>query len=761
MERTEQHPTETVEFVVPGMGSDHCAGIIRHTLGRHSGIQDIQTHIATHKVRITFEQTTISVDSLRQAIENAGYDVVGQSSEEHDREALSEDGENRHLAMTYRNMWIALVPATLIMVLMAPHMFWQPVPGYLAIISLLAFPVVFLHGGAQTHRSAWRSLKNRTANMDVLISLGSLPPYFLGLLGFFTPMTSFTEMAATIMAFHLIGRYLEAKAKGRASMAIRRLLTMGAKHAWVERPEGEVQIPVAQLVPGDIIIVRPGEKVASDGEIVDGQSHVDESLATGESLPVYRATGDPVIGATINKEGRLRVRVTRIGKESFLSQVIQLVEQAQSSRIPVQEFADRMTGRFVPLVVLVSLASLTTWLLAGEALRPILYWGAEFLPWVNPEASTVVVALLAAIAVLVIACPCALGLATPTALMVGAGVGAENGILIRSGEAIQTFREVKTVLLDKTGTITEGKPHITKIHPLENTDEATILLLAASVEHASEHPLAKAIVEAARERDMNPLEVTDFQSVTGAGVKGTVEGKAILVGNQRIFAHQEIQIGEEATRVQAELETDGNTVMGLAVDGKVVGLIALRDTIKERSAMAIRAMKQNGLRVVMVTGDNKAAARAIAREVGIDEVQAGVLPEGKVDAVRMWQQRTGTRVAMVGDGINDAPALKQADVGIALGAGADVAIEAADVTLIRNDLTGVVEAMHLSKATFRKVVENLIWASSYNAAAIPIAAAGLLHPMIGVIAMVASSLSVIGNSLLLRRTARNFPRWQS
>jgi P-type Cu+ transporter len=425
-------------------------------------------------------------------------------------------------------VWIAAVPTTLIMILMAIDMFWLPVPGYLAVIAILAFPAVFLYGGWATHRSAWRSLTNRTANMDVLISMGSAPPYLVGLVGFFYPMTSFIEMAATIMTFHMIGRYLETRAKGRASQAIKRLITLGAKTASVERDGQEVEVPVAELQLGDVMVVRPGAKVPTDGEIVEGNSHLDESIATGESIPVEKGPGDPVIGATMNKEGMLKVRATRVGADTFLSQVIRLVEEAQGSKVPIQEFADRITGYFVPAVILISLASLIAWLVFADELRPILTWGATFLPWVDPTATPLILALLAAIAVVVIACPCALGLATPTAIMVSSGLGAERGILIRSGEAIQTLKDIKVIVFDKTGTITAGKPALTDVAAAEGFDEDAVLKAAASVEAGSEHPLGQAIVTAARERGLEVPKVEAFKAITARGVEGKVEGERVL-----------------------------------------------------------------------------------------------------------------------------------------------------------------------------------------------------------------------------------------
>ena len=739
-----------VRLTVPGMGTDHCAGLVSESIRRLPGIEKLDTNISNHRVRVTFDAGQTDAQAIRAAVERAGYEVdafeEGQTSD-HSSDAASED---RYLARTWKRLWIAAIPATLIMVLMVPHMFWQPIPGYLLIVAVLAFPVVFLFGGWATHVSAWRSLTNRTANMDVLISMGSLPPYLIGLGGFIWPMTSFIEMAATIMTFHLVGRYLEARAKGRASQAIKRLITMGAKTASVLRDGEEVEVPVAELQLGDVMVVRPGAKVPTDGEIVDGNSHLDESIATGESVPVEKGPGDTVIGATINKEGVLRVRATRVGADTFLSQVIKLVEEAQGSKVPIQELADRLTGYFVPAVLVIALGTFAIWLAFEDIFRPILEWGADFLPWVNPEISPLMGATLAMIAVLVIACPCALGLATPTALMVGSGMGAERGVLIRSGEAIQTLKDIKVVVLDKTGTITRGKPALTDVHALPGFDEAHVLRAAASVEAGSEHPLAQAIVSGTRDRGLDVPEVTQFKSITARGVQGDVDNATVRVGSRRLLNEAGIAPDALEERLVA-LETEGKTAMLVAIGDKAAGLVAVADTVKDDSKAAIAAMQALGIHVVMVTGDNERTAKYVAAQVGLDEVRAGVLPEGKVEAIRELQEKHGQHVAMVGDGINDAPALKQANVGIAIGAGADVAIEAADVTLVTGELTKVVEAIRLSKATFRKIVENLFWAWLYNLAAIPVAALGLLHPMIGVIAMTASSLSVIGNSLLLKR----------
>jgi Cu+-exporting ATPase len=735
----------TIRLVVPGMGSDHCAGIVRASLERLEGVDDIRTNIADHRVTVTTAAGGPDGDALRASVEGAGYDVAAVEVEGEDDHADDAAIDEAYVKQAWRRLWIAMIPTAAIMGLMIPHMFWQSIPGYLAIIAVLASPVVFLAGGAATHRSAWRSLKSGHLNMDVLISMGSLPPYFIGLVGFVYPMTSFIEMAATIMAFHMLGRYLEHRAKGQASSAIRKLLDMGAKTARVERDGEEVEVPVKQLQAGDIMIVRPGEKVPTDGEVIEGESTVDESIATGESVPVEKG-----VGATINQHGRLKVQATRVGKDTFLSQVIRLVEEAQGSRVPVQELADRITARFVPAVLAISGLAFIAWLAFPTTLEPILVWGEGFLPWVDATQPALVLAILAAIAVLVIACPCALGLATPTALMVGSGMGAERGVLIRSGAAIQSLKDIKAIVLDKTGTITEGKPALTDALPAEGFSEEQVLAAAAAVEAGSAHPLADAIVQGAKERGLTLGRVTGFQSHTARGVEAQLDGERVLVGSRRLLTEH----GMDVTALEeqlTELESAGRTAMLVAIGDQPAGIVAVADTLKEDSAAAIKALHALGISCVMVTGDNERTAQAVAREVGLDEVQAGVLPEGKVDAIRALQERYGEHVAMVGDGINDAPALKQANVGIAIGAGADVAIEAADVTLVSGELTKVVEAVELSRLTFRKIVQNMFWAWGYNVAAIPAAAAGLLHPMIGVIAMTASSLSVIGNSVLLKR----------
>lgn len=741
----------SVRLIVPGMGSNHCAGLISKSVRRLEGIEQLNTNIATHHVDVIYNELLSSSQAIKNAIEKAGYEVAGlEMGEQLARTPQDDDSEQRYLKKAWDNFVFAAIPTTLIMLLMIPEMFWQHIPGYLGLIAILAFPVVFFKGGIATHRSAWRSLTNRTANMDVLISMGSLPPYLIGLIGFVYPMTSFIEMASTIMTFHMLGRYLETRAKGRASQAIKRLLTLGAKTATVIRDDEEVEIQISELAVGDVMVVKPGSKIPTDGDIVEGVSHLDESIATGESVPIEKQPGDSVIGATINKEGLLHVKATKIGADTFLSQVIRLVEQAQGSKVPIQEFADRVTASFVPAVIVISFASFITWFFFAESLRPILEWGSLFLPWVDPTLSPIMAALLAAVAVLVIACPCALGLATPTAIMVGSGMGAERGVLIRSGEAIQTLKDIKMVVLDKTGTITEGRPALTDVIATANFKEEEVLLAAASIEAGSEHPLGQAIVNGARDKGLQIPKVEQFKSITARGVEGKANNQQVHVGSRRLLSELNISLGD-LDEPLTNLELQGKTAMLVAIEHQAAGLVAVADTIKTDSAEAITALHQLGISVAMVTGDNERTANYVAAQVGIDKVLAGILPEGKVDTIRQLQEEYGQKVAMVGDGINDAPALKQANVGIAIGAGADVAIEAADVTLVQGELTKLVEAIRLSRATFRKILQNLFWAWFYNLAAIPIAALGLLHPMIGVVAMTTSSLTVIGNSLLLKR----------
>jgi Cu+-exporting ATPase len=606
--------------------------------------------------------------------------------------------------------------------------------------------------------------------MDALIALGTGASFLTGIATFFVPIPSYAGVAAMIMAIHLTGRYVEASAKGRASQAIRRLLELGAKSAHVLDGGVEREVAIEDVREGDVMVVRPGEQIPTDGVVVDGQSAVDESMATGESMPVNRGAGDEVIGATINQDGLLKVRATRVGKDTFLAQVIRLVEQAQGTKVPIQAFADRVTSVFVPIVMVVAALTFLLWLLFADDLRPILEWASSFLPWVDPTLEAFTLALIAAISVLVIACPCALGLATPTALMVGSGIGAQNGILIRSGEAIQAMRDVRVVVFDKTGTLTKGQPEVTDQVPVgigmvEAESERrleTMLLLAASAEVGSEHPLGKAVVRKAEQHGLALGDLTGFQALRGRGVRATVTvgetGQparyAVLVGSRALMEENGVS-AKPLEQDMRRLEDEGKTVMLVAVDGTLRGILAVADTLKDDAVAVVRELKALGLKTAMLTGDNRRTAQAIARQAEIDQVLAEVLPEDKLEEIRRLQREHATAdkglVAMVGDGINDAPALTQADVGIALGTGTDVAIEAADITLVRGDLSGVVSAVKLSRATFRKVVQGLFWAFFYNVVMIPLAILGLMHPVLAEIAMATSSITVVTNANLLRR----------
>jgi len=494
--------------------------------------------------------------------------------------------------------------------------------------------------------------------------------------------------------------------------------------------------------------VRPGEKIPTDGEIIEGESSIDESMATGESMPVRKKKGDEAIGATVNQQGLLKVKATKVGKDTFLSRVIKMVEECQGSKVPIQEFADRVTSWFVPTILIVAALTFIFWLIFPDALKVVSLWAGSFLPWVNPTLGVFTLAIFATVAVLVIACPCALGLATPTALMVGSGMGAENGILIREGAAIQTLKNVHTVVFDKTGTITRGKPGVTDIIPADGFKTEEVLRLAASVEMGSEHPLGQAIVKEAEEKRISLVEPKGFEAVAGKGVKAKLDGKETLVGSRKLVVQTRGAAVMEAELKQ--LEEEAKTAMLVATDGRTVGVIAVADTLKEDSVEAIGELEKMGIETAMITGDNRRTAEAIAKKVGISRILAEVLPEGKVDEIKRLQVEVGT-VSMVGDGINDAPALTQANVGIAIGTGTDIAIEASDVTLVSGNLSGVVSAIKLSRATFRKIKQNLYWAFGYNIAAIPIAMLGLLHPVIAEIAMASSSVSVVTNANRLRK----------
>ncbi len=728
---------------ISGMTCSACSSRVEKTLKQLPGVTEASVNLPLEKARVHYNPQTIRAEDILAAIAAAGYEGRMDTGPVPGGER---DTAEETMEKAFRKMVTASAFAGAIMVLMVIHMFLWRIPGYFSITVLLAVPPIFV-AGAETHRGTWKALRHGSANMDTLVTLGSLVPYLLSLLGFIFPITTFIEMAASIMALHLVGRYLEARAKGRASQAIKKLVALEAKKARVLVGDEEREIPVEELRPGDLMLVKPGEKIPTDGIVRGGESSVDESMATGESLPVQKAPGSEVIGSTINGQGLLRVEATRIGKDTFLAQVIRLVEECQGSKVPIQEFADRVTGFFVPLVLTIALGAFASWMLFPDFHRGIV----EFFnfPWSNTAVPHIALAFLAATAVLVISCPCALGLATPTALMVGSGLGAERGILIRNGEAIQTMKDVKVIAFDKTGTITRGRPEVTDIQTFNGFTREEALFQAGSLEAASEHPLGAAITEAAKGEGIKLSPPEKFASFTGKGVKGLVEGRETLVGSRKLLEAEGIDYQAFTGPLEA-LEDEGKTAMFLAVDGQVRALVAVADTLKDDAPAAMAELEKMGIKTAMITGDNRRTGEAIARRAGIRRVLAEVLPEGKVREVKRLQEEWGL-TAMVGDGINDAPALKQANVGIAIGTGTDVAIEAADITLIKGDMGDVIAALKLSRATFRKIRQNYFWAWFYNAVAIPAAFLGLLHPMIGAAAMAASSLNVVLNSLRLRR----------
>ncbi len=733
--------SERVVFTIPDLDPKGESILSRALAGVH-GILSAKFQPEEASLTVEYIPTLIDQVSLLKRLEELDYAV--SIAQETEQAPAGEDQSGMEAAR--RRLIYSLGPGLVIMTLMMVHYMAAPIPYYVPITLVLGFPVVFVWG-LPTLRSGISSLRRLSPNMESLILLGSAPPYLMGIAGIWFPYITFVEMAVWIMIFHLLGSYLEAKAKGRASQAIRRLLHLGAKQARVLRDGEEMEVPLSQVHVGDLMLVRPGEKIPTDGEVVEGASSVDESMATGESMPVDKRAGDEVIGATINGSGLLQVRATRVGRDTFLAQMVRLMEEAQGGKIPIQAWADRATGYLVPAVMLWSTLTITLWLTF-----PGLFTGIaqrfSFLPWVNPELPLVALAILAGVAVLVISCPCALGLATPIALMVGGGMGAEQGILIRKGAAIQTMRDIRAVVLDKTGTLTEGRPRLTDVVALDAQAEDDVLRLAASLEQGSEHPLGRALVEAAKNRALVLEESTGFSASPGSGVEGSISGQKVRVGKPA-FVSEQAEDPHHSGQFR-ELQAQGKTALSVSVDGRVIGLLAVADSLKKGTRSVVFQLKALGLRPIMLTGDNSTTAQSIAQQAGIEEVHAEVMPADKVKIVQKVRSEHGP-TAMVGDGINDAPALAAADVGIAIGTGTDIAIEAGDIVLVKGELEGIIRAIRLSKATFAKIKQNYFWAWFYNGTAIPAATLGLLHPMIGALAMALSSFTVSVNALRMRR----------
>jgi Cu+-exporting ATPase len=738
--------TASIEIPVQGMQCASCVKNIEKTLLTKRGVTKASVNLATERVKVEYLPSEISLVEIKNVIEQAGYKVLDIPSDEE-----SEDVERRTREKEYRKLklkfFAGLFLGLIIFLGSMPELFpWVPaLLNNFLVLWILATPVQFWIGW-QFYRGAWGAFKHRNADMNTLIAVGTSAAYLYSVTatlfpsffesGGISPEVYF-DTSAMIIVLILFGRLLEARAKGQTSEAIKKLVGLQPKTARVLRDGKEVDIPVEEVLVGDEIIVRPGEKIPVDGVIQEGKSTVDESMITGESMPVQKQAGNEVIGATINKTGSFRFQAKKVGKNTALAQIVKLVQDAQGSKAPIQRLADVIAGYFVPIVISIAIATFVIWFSFGPT--PALTF-----------------ALLNFVAVMIIACPCALGLATPTAVMVGTGKGAENGILIKGGESLETAHKLTTIVFDKTGTLTKGEPEVTDIVPLNSHSETEILKFAASAERASEHPLGEAIIKMAEERKVNLLDAKQFNAVEGHGIEAIVEGIPVLLGNLKLMEDRKIEIKglKEKTEVLAK---EGKTPIYVAMDGQAAGLIAVADTLKENSVQAVEKLKELGLEVIMLTGDDRRTAEAIARKAAITRVLSEVLPEDKVHEIKRLQSE-GKKVAMVGDGINDAPALAQADVGIAIGSGTDVAMEASDITLIKGDLQGVVAAIELSRRTFRVIKQNLFWAFFYNTAGIPIAA-GVLYPFFGILlnpifasaAMAFSSVSVVSNSLRLRR----------
>ncbi len=759
-----------------GMTCSSCATVIEKSLGKVPGVSNATVNLANNSGTVDFDPTVVGVDELINAVKGAGYEAVIKvdkipgAADKVDVQAIAQAKALKHerglfifaLTMSIPALLVSMIPPFMTTIPLWVANFlgntiggaWDPmmVAKYLAFA--FATPVQF-YAGAQFYRGFWHALKRRTGNMDTLIAIGTSAAYFYSLAATFVPALEsqpvFYETAALLITFVLLGKLLEASAKGKTSDAIKKLMGLAAKTARVVRGGLEIDIPVEEVVAGDVIIVRPGEKVPVDGLLIEGSSAVDESMLTGESIPVEKNVGDHVIGATMNKLGSFKFRATKVGADTALAQIVRLVEDAQGSKAPIQRFADSISAVFVPAVVAASFITFLVWIFAVPAfVDPAFY--ASVTPFVK--------ALLAATSVIVIACPCALGLATPTAIMVGTGKGAENGILIKSGDALETAYKIKAIVFDKTGTLTHGKPIVTEFEAFTGFDRTEFYRLAAALEKSSEHPLAEAIVNYANQNSLMLGDVTGFEAIPGHGVEGIVEGRRVALGNRRLMTRESVDVSAYSARIE-QLEGEGKTVMLTAIDGVAAGLIAVADTLKDNSKEAVARLTKMGVEVFMITGDNRRTAEAIALQAGIapDHVLAEVLPENKAEEVAKLQAK-GLITAMVGDGINDTPALAKADVGIAMGGGTDVAMETGGIVLMKNDLRDVVTAIELSKRTMRKIHQNFFWALGYNTLGIPVAALGLLRPELAGAAMALSSVSVVLSSLTLRRfkpSLRNAP----
>ena len=721
--------TEKVELDVLGMTCAACSNRIEKVLNKQKGVQLATVNLTTESAAIEYNPGIVDTEAIIEKIRNLGYDAKPKAEAEE-----KQTHKEKQLKTMKTKLIISALLSIPLLITMLDHLFGMNIPAILMnpwFQFILATPVQFIIGW-QFYVGAYKNLRNGGANMDVLVALGTSAAYFYSLYEAFKTIGNssyiphlYFETSAILITLILFGKYLESRAKSQTTNAITELLNLQAKEARVLRDGKEVMIPVEEVVVGDHLIVKPGEKIPVDGIVVKGRTSVDESMLTGESIPIEKNPGANVIGATMNKNGSIEIEATKVGKDTALASIIKVVEEAQGSKAPIQRLADVISGYFVPIVIGIAILTFIIWIFFVQPgqLEP---------------------ALIAAIAVLVIACPCALGLATPTSIMVGTGRAAETGILFKGGEHLERTHQINTVVLDKTGTITKGKPEVTDFIGNEKT-----LQLLASAEKGSEHPLAGAIVAYAEENGIEILDVEDFKAIPGQGIEATIAGNQILVGNRKLMNNHQINIdGYEEKLV--EFETNGKTAMLIAINGEYSGTIAVADTIKETAPEAIKQLKAMGIEVVMLTGDNERTAQAIAKQTGIDQVIAQVLPEEKAEKVKQLQAQ-GKKVAMVGDGVNDAPALVTADIGIAIGTGTEVAIEAADITILGGELLLIPKAIKISHATIRNIKQNLFWAFGYNTAGIPIAAAGFLAPWLAGAAMALSSVSVVTNALRLKR----------
>ncbi|MCW9130931.1 heavy metal translocating P-type ATPase [Bacillus paramycoides] len=730
--------SDKAEFMVSGMTCAACANRVEKRLNKLDGVSKATVNFALESATVEFNPDEISVNEMKSTITKLGYKLEVKSDEQNS----STDHRLQEIERQKKKFIISFVLSFPLLWAMVSHFSFTSfiyLPDMLMnpwVQLALATPVQFIIGG-QFYIGAYKALRNKSANMDVLVALGTSAAYFYSVylsvqsIGSSEHMTDlYFETSAVLITLIILGKLFEAKAKGRSSEAIKKLMGLQAKTATVVRDGTEMKILIEEVVAGDIVYVKPGEKIPVDGEIVEGKSAIDESMLTGESIPVDKTIGDVVIGSTMNKNGFLKVKATKVGRDTALAQIIKVVEEAQGSKAPIQRVADQISGIFVPVVVGIAIITFVVWMVF---VTPGDFGGA----------------LEKMIAVLVIACPCALGLATPTSIMAGSGRSAEYGILFKGGEHLEATHRLDTIILDKTGTVTNGKPTLTDVIVADGFEEKEILKLVGAAEKNSEHPLAEAIVEGIKEKGIDILSSETFEAIPGFGIESVVEGKQLLIGTRRLMMKFNIDI-EEVSKSMEELERAGKTAMLIAIDREYAGIIAVADTVKDTSKAAIARLKKMGLDVVMITGDNTQTAQAIAKQVGINHVIAEVLPEGKAEEVKKLQA-SGKRVAMVGDGINDAPALATADIGMAIGTGTDVAMEAADITLIRGDLNSIADAIFMSKMTIRNIKQNLFWALAYNGLGIPIAAFGFLAPWVAGAAMAFSSVSVVLNALRLQR----------